>query len=67
MPPVDFILRSKVEEGKKLLQLPDGESVTAIAFKLNFSSSQYFATVFKKYTGISPAEFKQRSLKTQIL
>lgn len=67
MPPVDYILRSKVEEGKKLLQLPDGESVTAIAFKLNFSSSQYFATVFKKYTGVSPAEFKQRSLKTQML
>lgn len=63
MPPVDYILRTRVEEGKKLLQLPDSESVTSIAFKLNFSSSQYFATVFKKYTGISPAEFKQRSIK----
>jgi AraC-like DNA-binding protein len=64
MPPVDYILRTRVEEGKKLLQLPDSESVTSIAFKLNFSSSQYFATVFKKYTGVSPAEFKQRSIKT---
>lgn len=64
MPPVDYILRTRIEEGKKLLQLPEGESVTSIAFKLNFSSSQYFATVFKKYTGISPAEFKQRNLKT---
>ncbi|TCC96632.1 helix-turn-helix transcriptional regulator [Pedobacter hiemivivus] len=64
MPPVDYILRTRVEEGKKLLQLPDAESVTSIAFKLNFSSSQYFATVFKKYTGVSPAEFKQRHLKT---
>lgn len=63
MPPVDYILRTRVEEGKKLLLLPEGESITAIAFKLNFSSSQYFATVFKKYTGLSPAEFKQRSLK----
>jgi AraC-like DNA-binding protein len=64
MPPVDYILRTRVEEGKKLLQLRDGESVTSIAFKLNFSSSQYFATVFKKYTGMSPAEFKQRQLKS---
>lgn len=64
MPPVDYILRTRIEEGKKLLQLPEGESVTAIAFKLNFSSSQYFATVFKKYTGLSPAEFKQRNLKS---
>lgn len=60
IPPVDYILRARVEEAKKLLLLPDGESVTAIAFRLNFSSSQYFATVFKKYTGLSPAEFKQR-------
>ncbi|ACU05315.1 MULTISPECIES: AraC family transcriptional regulator [Pedobacter] len=64
MPPVDYILRTKIEEAKKLLLLKDSESVTAIAFKLNFSSSQYFATVFKKYTGVSPAEFKQRNLKT---
>lgn len=63
MPPVHYILRTKIEEAKKLLCLKDSESVTAIAFKLNFSSSQYFATVFKKYTGISPAEFKQRNLK----
>ncbi|WP_316813403.1 AraC family transcriptional regulator [Pedobacter heparinus] len=64
MPPVDYILRTRVEEAKKLLQLKPGESVTTIAFKLNFSSSQYFATVFKKYTGTSPAEFKQRNLKS---
>lgn len=63
MPPVDYILRTRIEEGKKLLQMPHPESVTSIAFKLNFSSSQYFATVFKKYTGLSPAEFKQRSIK----
>lgn len=64
MPPVDYILRTRVEEAKKLLQMTDTESITTIAFKLNFSSSQYFATVFKKYTGLSPAEFRQRSLKT---
>lgn len=64
MPPVDYILRARVEEAKELLLLPNGESVTSIAFKLNFSSSQYFATVFKKYTGLSPAEFKQRDLRT---
>ncbi|MDR6784885.1 AraC-like DNA-binding protein [Pedobacter africanus] len=64
MPPVDYILRTKVDEGKKLLRLPGGESVTTIAFKLNFSSSQYFATVFKKYTGLSPAEFRQNGIRT---
>ncbi|MBE9598055.1 AraC family transcriptional regulator [Pedobacter sp. MC2016-24] len=63
MPPVDYILRTRIEEAKKLLLLTTTESITTIAFQLNFSSSQYFATVFKKYTGLSPAEFRQRSAR----
>lgn len=63
MPPLDYILRIRIEEAKKLLEQRTKDSVTTIAFKLNFSSSQYFATVFKKYTGISPANYKQQNLK----
>src|SRR5690606_37616406 len=66
MPPLDYILRVRIEEAKKLLEQSSGESVTAIAFKLNFSSSQYFATVFKKYTGINPANYKQQASSLSI-
>lgn len=34
-----------------------GMSVTEVAGKLGFSSTQYFSKVFKKYTGVSPSEF----------
>jgi AraC-like DNA-binding protein len=32
-------------------------SITDIAMQLGFTSANYFSTVFKKFTGISPGEF----------
>jgi AraC-like DNA-binding protein len=31
--------------------------VTEVAYDLGFSSSQYFATVFKRYTLVNPSQF----------
>lgn len=53
LPPGEFILRLRVAEARKRL-LSRRTTVTAVAYDLGFSSSQYFATVFKRYTGISP-------------
>jgi len=53
IPPAEYVLRRKISEAKRLLVRP-GASVTDVAFRLSFSSSQYFATVFKRYTGKSP-------------
>ncbi len=55
--PRNYINFHKVEAAKKLLQ--KGENVTNTAMKLNFSSSNYFSTVFHRYTSISPTEFIQ--------
>lgn len=35
-------------------------SVTEIAYMLNFSSSHHFASVFKKYAGCTPTEFRKQ-------
>ena len=53
IPPAEYVLRYKISAAKKLLGRP-GATVTEVAFRLSFSSSQYFATVFKRYTGKSP-------------
>jgi hypothetical protein len=37
------------------------DSVTEIALELGFSSSQYFATVFKRFTGMTPGGSRIRT------
>jgi AraC-like DNA-binding protein len=54
--PNEFILRKKIDHAKD--ELARGKkSITAIALSLGFSSSQYFATVFKRFTGKIPRQF----------
>jgi AraC-like DNA-binding protein len=59
IPPAEYMLRKKVERAREMLALRKG-SVTDIAFSLDFSSSQYFATVFKRYTGKTPVEILKK-------
>jgi AraC family transcriptional regulator, L-rhamnose operon regulatory protein RhaS len=55
--PADWRMRQRIIEAEKLLREPDA-SVTAIAHQLGFTSSQYFATAFKKYTGHTPSAYR---------
>jgi AraC-like DNA-binding protein len=59
--PKDFLLRLKIEEAAKLLEREPTRPVTAIAHELGFSSSQYFATVFRRYLRVSPGEYRSGS------
>lgn len=58
MSPRDYINRRKVERAKVLLE-EGALSVTEIAFMLDFGSSNYFSTVFKRITGLSPTEYRR--------
>ena len=53
----DFILKEKVEEGKRLLRYTD-KSISSIAIYLGFSSQSHFTNVFKKYTKFTPNEYR---------
>jgi len=58
--PKEYILRRKVALAKQMLR--DGKDITTIAFDLGFSSSQNFATIFKKLTCCTPTNFRRNHI-----
>ncbi len=58
IPPRQYINRKKIEYSKQLLL--SGMSITDIAMSLDFTSSSYYATVFKKYQACTPSEYIER-------
>lgn len=52
-----YMMQCRMDFAKKYLISSD-ESIQGIAEKLGFESSQYFSIVFKKYTGLSPREYR---------
>lgn len=59
IPPREYILRRKIDSAKNEL-LYSERTVTEIAYEYGFSSSQYFATVFKRFCYMSPLEYRSR-------
>ena len=52
-----YIIQQKITLAKKMLQ--SGMSVTDTAFALDYSSSNYFSSVFKKMTSLSPSDYQK--------
>lgn len=58
-----YILHKKIALARSLL-LAGNSSIIEIAHQCNFTTSQYFATVFKRMTGVTPSQFIcQRGIK----
>ncbi|WP_340022043.1 helix-turn-helix domain-containing protein [Paenibacillus sp. FSL K6-1096] len=56
----DYIQQQRIEEAKRLMELP-GVTLSDIATRLHFNDQSYFTKVFKKYTGLTPVQFRQQS------
>jgi AraC-like DNA-binding protein len=59
LPPAEFVLRERVAEAARRLAERHA-TVTEVAFSLGFSSSQYFASVFKRFTNRTPGSLLSR-------
>lgn len=61
----ELINRYRVEEAKALLRDPSKNNLTivGIGYESGFNSKTSFNTSFKKYTGMTPTEFKKAGLK----
>ena len=60
MPPGEYAMMRRIESAKQLL-CTSSQPVTRLAMDLGFATSQHFATVFKRMTGLTPKAFRQRS------
>jgi AraC-like DNA-binding protein len=60
--PADYLRRTRLAHARQALA-ETGEEVTALAIRLGFGSSQYFATAFRRYTGLSPTEYRRRAAR----
>lgn len=60
IPPAEYALRLRIEEARRRLAAGNA-TVTEVAFDLGFSSSQYFASSFKRLTRMTPRETMKKS------
>lgn len=56
--PADYLARLRCQQATTLLR-SSGISVTEIALRCGFSSSQYFARAFRRYCGRTPSEIRR--------
>ncbi|MBQ8407398.1 MAG: Gfo/Idh/MocA family oxidoreductase [Clostridia bacterium] len=54
---VDYFTIMKINEAKRLIR-ETKKNFFEISEMLNFSSSHYFSTVFKRYVGMTPSQYK---------
>ena len=57
--PMQHLNHLRIEEARRMLIKTPKKSVTEIGFECGFSSSQYFATVFKKALNCTPRQYRK--------
>lgn len=55
----EYINRARVEHTKMLLRSTTND-IQSISERMHFCNPSYFASVFRKYAGVSPAVYRNR-------
>lgn len=59
MSPSEYLMHCRIASAARLLRTKHDLSITDVAFKCGFGSSQYFATVFHEYIGCPPRDYRR--------
>lgn len=57
----DYVVHSRIDSAKRLLN--SDQSVKSIAYATGFSSTSSFSYAFRRATGVTPRQFRQRVLR----
>lgn len=60
MSPLQYLRFCRIDQAAKQLSENPDLSITEVAFTCGFNSSQYFATVFQQFKGMSPKQYRDR-------
>ena len=64
--PHQFVLRQRVERAKAMLRVPDAR-VLDVAVACGFTTQQHFAQVFRDVCGVSPTQYRQDFLDSEVI
>jgi AraC-like DNA-binding protein len=53
----DYIHQERIKEARALLEYSD-YSISEIGYHLQYGSQSYFSSVFKKFSGVTPQQFR---------
>ena len=60
MSPVDFLRHLRIQQAEELVT-KSGYSFSQIAYQVGFSDPKYFSKCFKKETGMTPTEYREKA------
>ena len=60
---VNYLNAMRIREAQKLLANENDYSVSTIGEMVGYDNKHYFTKVFKRYTGITPSEFRKNALE----
>ena len=56
----DFLMEYRIEVAKKMLR-DENQKVAYVAERVGYQNKSYFCFLFKRSTGMTPAEFRDRN------
>lgn len=62
LPVVETVIRARMREAEQLLARTE-EPISEIAYRLGFSTPQHFSAQFRRWLGVAPRQYRERSRK----
>jgi AraC-like DNA-binding protein len=55
----DYIHEERIKEAQALLEYSD-YTISEIGYHLQYGSQSYFSSIFKKFSGVTPQQFREK-------